>query len=240
MTLRIAMWSGPRNLSTALMYAFAARGDCAVIDEPFYATWLAATGANHPMRARVLASQPTDPQVVAARLMGPVKASVQYQKQMVHHLLRGFPQGWMTDCVHAFLIRDPVRVVASYLAKREEPTLDDLGFAQQAELFDRLAQARGAAPPVIDSTDLRADPAAVLGALCRAVGLAWTPAMLAWEAGPKPFDGVWAPHWYGAVHASTGFAGPEGPPPGLTGAAADLAARARPFHEALARHRLMG
>jgi hypothetical protein len=238
MTLRIAMWSGPRNLSTALMYAFAARGDCVAVDEPFYAAWLAASGADHPMRAQVLASQPTDAGAVAAGLMGPVAAPVQYQKQMVHHLRPDFPRGWMAGCAHAFLIRDPARVVASYAAKREDPTLQDLGFAQQAELFDRLAQIRGAPPPVIDSTDLRADPARLLAALCRALGLDWTPAMLAWPAGPKPFDGVWAPHWYGAVHASTGFAGPEGAAPQLTGAAADLARRARPFYDRLARHRL--
>jgi hypothetical protein len=238
MTRRIAMWSGPRNLSTALMYAFAARGDCAVVDEPFYAAWLAVSGADHPMRAQVLAAQAQDPQVVVAGLMRPVAARVQYQKHMVHHLMPEFPRGWMAECDHAFLIRDPARVVASYMIKRENPTFDDLGFSQQAVLFDQLAQVRGTPPPVVCSTDLRADPAGVLGALCAALGLEWSPAMLSWRAGPKPFDGVWAAHWYGVAQASTGFAGAEGPPPHLTGHAADLVDRALPLYEALARYRL--
>jgi len=240
MTRRIAMWSGPRNLSTALMYAFAARGDCAVVDEPFYAAWLVASGADHPMRAQILTSQPHDPQAVVAGMMAPVTARMQYQKHMVHHLLEGFPRAWMAGCDHMFLIRDPARVVASYMAKRENPVFEDLGFAQQALLFDQLAQERGAPPLVIDSTDLRADPAGVLAALCGALGIEWTPAMLAWAAGPKPFDGVWAAHWYGAAHASAGFAGAEGAPPRLTGHAADLVERALPCYEALARHRLRG
>jgi len=238
MTLRIAMWSGPRNLSTALMYAFAARGDTAVSDEPFYAAWLAASGAAHPMRAAVLASQPTDPQTVADALAGPCDRPLWYQKHMVHHILPGFPQGWMDGCRHALLIRHPARVVASYLARHEMPELGDLGFVQQAALFDRLARAQGTPPPVVDSTDLRADPGGVLAALCTALGIDWTPAMLSWPPGPRPFDGVWAPHWYAAVHRSTGFDAAEGPLPALTGRAADLTERAMPYYDRLAAHRL--
>jgi hypothetical protein len=237
-TIRIAMWSGPRNLSTALMYAFAARGDCAVSDEPFYAAWLAATGAEHPMRDVVLASQPTDPAVVAGALAGPADRPVWYQKHMVHHLLQDFPTGWMGACRHALLIRHPARVIASYHAKRENPTLDDLGFAAQVRLFDRLAAQTGTPPPVVDSTDLRRDPAGRLAALCTALGIPFTPRMLAWPAGPKPFDGAWAPHWYPAVHRSTGFDGAEGPLPDLPPALARLAEQALPQYEALARHRL--
>lgn len=238
MTIRIAMWSGPRNLSTALMYAFAARGDCAVSDEPFYAAWLAATGADHPMRAAVLASQPTDPATVAAALAGPCDRPVWYQKHMVHHLRPDWPQGWMEICRHAFLIRHPARVAASYAARRENPTLDDLAFAAQAQLFDRLAQAAGTPTPVLDTTDLRADPAGHLAALCAALGIPFTPRMLAWPAGPKPFDGAWAPHWYGAVHRSTGFDGAEGPLPDLPAPLARLVEAALPHYEALAAHRL--
>lgn len=240
MTVRIAMWSGPRSLSTALMYAFAARGDARISDEPFYAAWLAVSGTDHPLRDAVLAAQPTDPEQVAADLSGPCDAPIWYQKHMVHHLWPGFPTGWMAACRHAFLIRHPARVVASYLARRENPDLSELGFAQQAVLFDRMAQQAGSPPPVIDSTDLRAAPARLLPALCRALGIDWRPAMLRWPAGPKSCDGVWAPHWYGSVHRSTGFEGAEDPPPALTGAAADLARRAMPFYEALARHRLTG
>ena len=212
--MRIAMWSGPRNLSTAMMYAFAARGDCAVIDEPFYAAYLAATGLEHPMRDAILAAQPTDPNRVVAQITGPIpqNRACFYQKHMTQHMLPGFPCGWMLGFVNVFLIRHPARVIASYAAKRERPTLDDIGFAQQAELFDEL-RAAGQAPVVIDSHDIRADPAGMLRALCDAIGLDWTPAMLGWQAGGIPEDGVWAAHWYGAVHRSTGFAGAEGPLP---------------------------
>jgi hypothetical protein len=237
-TIRLAVWSGPRNLSTALMYAFAARGDCAVSDEPFYAAWLAATGADHPMRAAVLASQPTDPAAVAAALAGPCNQPLWYQKHMVHHLRPGWPEAWMAGCRHGFLIRHPARVVASYAARRENAAFEDLGFAAQAELFDRVAQAAGQAPPVLDSTDLRADPAGMLTAFCAALGVAFVPAMLRWTAGPRPFDGVWAPHWYGAVHRSTGFEGAEGPLPDLPGPLTCLAERALPLYERLAQHRL--
>ena len=233
------MWSGPRNLSTALMYAFAARGDCAVSDEPFYAAWLAASGADHPMRDAVLASQPTDPGAVAAHLAGPCDRPVWYQKHMVHHTAPDWPTGWMDACRHALLIRHPARVAASYAAKRQNPTAAELGFAAQAALFDRLADRFGP-PPVVDSTDLRADPAGVLGALCAALRIGFTPAMLHWPAGPKPCDGVWAPHWYGAVHRSTGFDAAEGPVPDLPPRLADLAEGALPHYRRLAARRLGG
>ncbi len=212
--MRIAMWSGPRNLSTAMMYAFAARGDCAVADEPFYAAYLARTGLDHPMRAEILASQPQDPAAVIRQITGSIPADRDhfYQKHMTQHMLPGFPRDWMRDFVNVFLIRHPARVIASYAAKREHPTLDDIGFAQQADLFDEL-RAAGHAPVVIDSHDIRADPEAMLRALCAAIDLDWRPAMLDWRAGGIPEDGVWAAHWYGAVHRSTGFSGAEGPLP---------------------------
>jgi hypothetical protein len=234
--LRIAMWSGPRNLSTAMMYAFGARPDCAVVDEPFYAAYLAATGLAHPMRAEILAAQPTDPATVAAACLGPVPGGrpVFYQKHMTHHMLPQTPRGWMAAVRNVFLIRHPARVVASYAAKREDPVLDDLGFRQQADLFDSVARATGTLPLVIDAADIRAAPEAMLRRLCTALDLAFDPAMLHWPAGGHPADGVWAPHWYGAVHRSTGFAGPEGPLPALDGAYARLAAAAMPQYERLA------
>jgi hypothetical protein len=240
MTLRIAMWSGPRNLSTAMMYAFAARGDCDVSDEPFYAAYLARTGLEHPMRDAILASQPTDPRAV--RLVGeaPGGAPVWYQKHMTQHMLADMPVDWMASCRHAFLIRHPARVIASYVRKREEPVLADIGFLQQQALFERVAAQDGAAPPVVDSADIRAAPAPVLRALCAALGLAWTDRMLSWPAGPKPYDGVWAPVWYHAVHASTGFDAAEGPLPDLPPAYARLAEAAMPAYEALARYRITG
>lgn len=235
--MRIAMWSGPRNLSTAMMYAFAARGDCAVLDEPFYAAYLAATGIDHPMRDAVIASQPVDPQTVAADLVGPIPEGkpIWYQKHMTLHMIPGLDRAFMRGLSNVFLIRHPARVVASYAKKRENPSLMDIGFVQQADLFDEVADWLGHAPPVIDSAAIRDDPEGALTRLCAALNIPFTPAMLAWPAGPKPFDGVWAPHWYGAVHRSTGFEDPEGPLPDLDAQAARLVDQALPYYERLAR-----
>jgi len=241
MPRRIAMWSGPRNLSTAMMYTFAARGDCAVVDEPFYAAYLAHTGIDHPMRTDIMKAQPTDPALVVAELMGngpePAKPLF-YQKHMTQHMIGAVPRDWMAACANVFLIRHPARVVASYAKKREGPVQADIGFIQQAELFDQLAQHKGTAPLVIDSTDIRARPEAMMRALCHALEIPFTPAMLSWPAGPKPFDGVWAAHWYGAVHRSVGFDSAEGPLPDLEPRYRALAQEALPAYESLALYRL--
>jgi hypothetical protein len=237
---RIAMWSGPRNLSTAMMYAFAARGDCAVWDEPFYAAYLNATGLYHPMTPEVIAGGEPDPARVARACLGPIPGGqgLFYQKHMTVHMIPAFDRGFMRGLTNVFLIRHPARVVASYARKRENPTLTDIGFVQQAELFDQVAGWMGRAPLVIDSADIRENPARALGRLCAGLGIPVTERMLHWPAGPKPYDGVWAPHWYNAVHASTGFDDPEGPLPVLTGEAARLAEAALPHYERLAGHRL--
>jgi hypothetical protein len=239
-TRRIAMWSGPRNLSTALMYSFAARGDCAVWDEPFYAAYLRTSGADHPLREQVIAAHEADPAKVAAACLGPVPEGqpIFYMKHMTLHMLPGFDRGFMRGCDNVFLIRHPARVVASYAARRENPTLADLGFVQQAELFDEVAQGLGRAPLVLDSADVRADPQATLGRLCAALGIAWTAAMLRWPAGGHRSDGVWAPHWYAAVHRSTGFEGAEGPLPALAPPAAALVEAALPHYLRLREHAL--
>lgn len=228
------MWSGPRNLSTAMMYSFGARADFAVVDEPFYAAYLHRTGLDHPMRDAVLASQPTDPAKVAATLTGPVPDNKQhfYQKHMTQHMIAGIPRDWFAHVRHVFLIRHPARVVASFGAKYDNPTLADIGFTQQTEIFDELT-AQGITPVVIDSADIRSDPRGMLTRLCAALDLPFDPAMLSWPAGGHPSDGVWAPHWYGAVHASTGFAPAEGSPPDLSGAAGDLVAQALPHYHRL-------
>jgi hypothetical protein len=235
--MNIAMWSGPRNLSTAMMYAFAARGDAEVWDEPFYAAYLAATGLDHPMRAAIIAAGDPDPARVAAACAGPVPGgkALFYQKHMTHHMVPGFDRGWLGSVTNVFLIRHPARVVASYLVKREQPVLADLGFVQQAEIFDHVAGLTGRAPLVIDSADIRADPPAALSRLCGALGIPFTPRMLHWPAGPKPFDGAWAPHWYGAVHRSNGFEAAEGPLPVLEGEYRVLAEQALPHYDMLAR-----
>ncbi|WP_296766121.1 HAD family hydrolase [Sediminimonas sp.] len=237
--MHIAMWSGPRNLSTAMMYAFAARGDCAVVDEPFYAAYLARTGLDHPMRDAIMASQPTDPGRVVAALTGPVPGAKAhfYHKHMAQHMIPGIPRDWIGDITNVFLIRHPARVAASFSAKYDNPTLSDIGFTQQLELFQQL-RAEGHDPVVIDSADIRRDPATMLARLCAAIGLDWTPRMLSWSRGGHPDDGVWAPHWYGAVHQSTGFAPPERDLPDLAGAQARLADAAMPAYHALTRHKL--
>ena len=240
MTQRIAMWSGPRNLSTAMMYAFAARGDCAAWDEPFYAAYLKATGIPHPMAAEVIAAGEPDPARVAALCTGPIPQaqSLFYQKHMTLHMIPGFDRGFMKDLTNVFLIRHPARVIASYAQKRESPTLPDIGFTQQAEFFDDAAPTEVHTPLVVDSADIRENPRQSLTALCAALQIPFTEKMLSWPAGPKPFDGAWAPHWYNAVHASTGFGDPEGPLPELSGEHARLCDQAMPYYERLAALRL--
>lgn len=237
--MKIAMWSGPRNLSTAMMYAFAARGDCAVVDEPFYAAYLAQTGSEHPMRDAILSSQSTNPAQVVAALTGPNPAQKAhyYQKHMCQHMLPGIPRDWMADVVNVFLIRHPARVVASFGAKFDRPTLADIGFTQQAELFDHCV-ALHQTPVVIDSADIRRNPTKMLGKMCSKIGLDWSERMLHWPRGGHPDDGIWAEHWYAAVHESTGFAPAEGALPVLDGALADLAAQAMPYFSALEEHKI--
>ena len=239
-TMKIACWSGPRNLSTAMMYSFGSRGDCAVWDEPFYAAYLAATGLDHPMRAEIIAAGETDPEAVAQACSGSdsPETAHSYQKQMAHHMIEGFPLDWAAGLTNVVLIRHPVRVVASYAAKRQNPAPEDLGAARLRQIHDML-RASGQNPPVLDSADIRADPAAVLEALCDRIGLPWTPRMLVWKLGGRTEDGPWAPHWYGAIHRSKGFAGPEEPLPELGGDMAALAASMMGDYEALADLRLM-
>ena len=246
MTIRIAMWSGPRNLSTAMLRAFENRVDCVVSDEPFYAAYLAATGHDHPMRDEVLASQPNDWQDVAAQLAGRLPqtsakfdAPVWYQKHMTHHMLPEFGLDWTGGFRHAFLIRAPVRVLNSYVAKRGEVELADIGLVRQVELFDRFADETGAAPPVVDSEELLRDPEGVLHRLCTALAIPFDPAMLRWPRGRRASDGVWAPAWYASVEQSTGFAVQSGSGlPSLPGHLQQIADAALPFYERLAAYRI--
>lgn len=232
--MKIAMWSGPRNLSTAMMYAFGNRADCAIWDEPFYAPYLAATDADHPMKSAILAAHETDPLAVAARCAGPIPDgnSVFYMKHMPHHMQPDFPLDWANSCTNIHLIRHPARVIASYGAKRDDVTFEDIGFAQQVALFDQIGGI------VIDSSDIRQDPETMLQILCDAIGLDFDPAMLSWLAGPRADDGIWASHWYNAVHQSTGLDGAEGPLPVLTGRDLQLLEKALPYYDKLASLRL--
>jgi len=244
MPIRIAMWSGPRNISTAMMRSFEARGDCAVTDEPFYAAYLHRTGIDHPMREEVIASQSLDHAQVASMITGDVPGGkpIWYQKHMTLHMVDGFDRTWMAGVRNAFLIREPAAVLASYAAKRADVTLLDIGFVQQRELFEAEASRLGAPPPVVDAADILQDPARSLRLLCEALGIAYTPAMLQWPPGRRATDGVWAPAWYHAVESSTGFAVPESAPkqaPQLPTHLATLEQQARPHYQALARYRLV-
>ncbi len=214
--VRIAMWSGPRNISTAMMRAFENRDDSAVVDEPFYAVYLARTGIVHPMNEEVLASQPQDPSAVIAALLGPVPggAAVFYQKHMTHHMIDSIDLDWMAACANVFLIRSPERVVASYAQKRSEANLADLGFERQAAIFDHEADRLGRAPLVIDADDVLSDPHGMLQALCAILTIPFSEKMLRWPAGRRDTDGVWASHWYQSVESSTGFSAPPAQPAG--------------------------
>ena len=239
---RIAMWSGPRNISTAMMRSFGNRPDCAVSDEPFYAAYLAATGLIHPQTEEILASQPREPAAVVAQVTGPVPGgrALWYQKHMTHHMLPGFDRGWIDGVANAFLIRAPEAVLLSYVEKRAAVTLDEIGLPQQVELFDRVADRLGRAPPVVESRDVLADPRGALSALCRGLNIGFDEAMLSWPPGCRATDGVWAPSWYDGVERSTGFAAPK-PERGfddLPDRLKPLAASARPLYERLALHRL--
>jgi hypothetical protein len=239
--LRIAMWSGPRNISTAMMRSFENRADTAVVDEPFYAVYLAASGEDHPMRAEVLAGQPTDWRAVADALVGPAPggAAVFYQKHMTHHMVDGVGLGWMKACRNIFLIRRPDEVVTSYGRRRETVSLNDIGVERQAELFDREAQRLGRTPPVIDSADVLADPRGLLGALCAELGIPFSERMLSWPSGNRATDGVWAPAWYDQVERSTGFQSPSAESkPDLTDEQQRVAEAAQPYYESLARWRI--
>lgn len=201
------MWSGPRNISTAMMRAWENRTDTVVVDEPFYAYYLERTGIDHPMAAEIMAAGKCDWRRVVESLLAPVDgAAIFFQKQMTLHLLDEVDRGWLKSVSNCFLIRDPSEVITSYLAKRESVTLDDLGFVQQQELYHWVVEHTGQQPPVVDARDVRSHPRSVLGELCERLGLPFDEAMLEWPAGRRSSDGLWAPHWYGAVERSTGFA----------------------------------
>lgn len=238
--MRIAMWSGPRNLSTAMMYAFGARNDCAVWDEPYYAAYLAATGLDHPMKEEILEQWEQDPGRVARRCLGPIPdgESVFYQKQMTHHMIPAFDRSWMKEMTNIFLIRDPARVIASYLIKRENPTLEDIGFKQQAELFEQVTEQTGTVPVVIDSVDILADPGGMLNNLCDRIGLDYQASMLSWPKGGHKDDGPWAPHWYQSAWASTGFGKAAENVTQTPDDSVALLELAQPFYDMMAKHKL--
>jgi hypothetical protein len=206
--IRIAMWSGPRNISTAMMRAWGNREDTVVVDEPFYACYLAHTNVDHPGRDEVIATGETDWRKVVSRLTSdplPRGKRIFYQKHMTHHLLPEIDRSFLARLTNCFLIRDPAAVITSYMKKNHEPALEDLGFVQQAEIFDYVRASTGTIPPVIDARTVLKDPARSLRLLCEALGVEFNDAMLSWRAGRRETDGVWAKHWYSEVESSTGF-----------------------------------
>lgn len=205
---RIGMWSGPRNISTAMMRAWENRGDTAVWDEPLYAYYLQRTGIEHPGADEVIAAGETDWKRVVAAITGPVPAGkpIFFLKLMTHHMLDEVDRSWLAELCNCFLIRDPREVIASYARTRPEVTLADVGVLQQAALFEHACRIGDVAPVVLDARDVLENPRAVLTTLCRALDVEFTERMLSWPSGPRSSDGIWAGYWYDAVRASRGFA----------------------------------
>lgn len=232
MTLRVNVWSGPRNVSTALMYSFAQRPDTRVVDEPLYAHYLRVTGIEHPGRDEVLAAQDGDGErVVRELILAEHRLPVVFFKQMAHHLVE-LDRGFLLQCANVLLIRDPAEVLTSLVRQLPQPRLTDLGLALQLEVVDALSAA-GQEPPVLDAKELLLDPEGVLRRLCECLGIAFSPRMLSWPAGPRPEDGVWAKYWYQGLHRSTGFAPyrpKDEPPPAHV---LPVLEEARPFYDAL-------
>ena len=205
--IRIAMWSGPRNISTAMMRAWGNRDDTVVVDEPFYAYYLRATGKAHPGADEVIATGQTDWRTIVTHLTRRTANGkrIFFQKQMTHHLLRKIDRDWLGAVTNCFLIRDPREVINSYIKKREHPALEDLGFVQQAEIFDFVRTHTNAVPPVVDAKDVLQNPERTLRMLCEAIGVEFSESMLSWPPGFRDTDGIWAKYWYGEVAKTTSF-----------------------------------
>jgi len=233
-TVRIAMWSGPRNISTAMMRAFENREDTVVVDEPFYAYYLQATGLSHPMAQEIIRSQPTAWSVVAEALsVAPVSADVFYQKHMTHHMLREIDLSWTSNLKNCFLIRDPKPVVKSYSLKMDSVTQDDIGIIRQFELYEEISAITGQDMPVIDARQFLADPQSGLRRLCDQCAIPDSSKMLNWPEGRRETDGVWASHWYGAVENSTGFQPATDAPITLTAWQQKIADEANEYYQLL-------
>lgn len=234
----IAMWSGPRNISTALMYSFGNRADCTAWDEPFYGFSLKSRGNDHPMRNEIVAANECNWDALVEKCLAQGATPVFYQKHMTHHMLPGFDRRFALQLTNAFLIRSPEQVLASYMQKWNEASLQNIGFVQQAEIFEMVAAHLGHAPPVLDADAILKDPRNALIKLCAACGIPFDEAMLHWPEGPKAFDGTWAPHWYGAVWKSEGFAAPVQKAITLPYELQIIADQARPYYEKLKAHTL--
>jgi len=235
------MWSGPRNISTAMLRAWENRDDTWVCDEPLYAHYLRRTGRPHPGAEEVMARHEGDWRAVTAALVGPIPHGrrIYYQKQMAHHLLPEIERAWLDRCRHAFLIRSPRQMLASLARHFPQPSLADTGLPQQWEIFERVSDKNGSAPPVIDSRDVLTDPRGQLRALCEALELPFSESMLSWPSGPRATDGSWARHWYDEVRQTTGFRPYRDKPTRLAPELEPLLALCMPYYERLYRQRLV-
>jgi hypothetical protein len=238
--LRLAIWSGPRNISTAMMRAWGNRPDTFVCDEPLYAHYLSRVEAGHPGAEEVVRHHETDWRKVVVWLTGPIpeEREIFYQKQMAHHLLPDMDRDWLAGLTHGFLIRDPGRMLVSLAKHLAEPRLADTGLAQQLEIFEAVRARTGCIPPVIDARDVLTDPEGMLRRLCQSVGVAFTPRMLSWPAGRRNTDGIWARHWYREVELSTGFRPYRESVEPLPARLEALHDECRHYYERLHRHRL--
>jgi len=238
--VRIAMWSGPRNVSTALLRSWDNRPDCTVWDEPLYAHYLTHYRPDHPGIPEIIAAHENDWRKVVEAILGPIPdgKAIHYQKHMAHHMLPHIGDEWLAGVSNAFLIRDPAEVLLSMSKVMETVTLQDTGFPDQYRLFERVRAMTGATPPVIDARDIGTDTEGTLRALCDALGVSFDPAMLSWPAGPRDSDGIWAKYWYDNVNKSTGFQPwkPRAEP--LPDRVKPLLDELTAIYEALYRHRL--
>jgi hypothetical protein len=234
------MWSGPRNISTAMMYAFANRSDCYASDEPLYAHYLAATGVLHAGADEVIAHGETNWRKVVAQLQAEVPhgARIWYQKHMCHHIIDGVDLNWVGSMRHCFLIREPREVLLSLSKKTDAIDAWATGLPQQARIIDAVRQATGRQPLIVDSRDILTDPVGMLSQVCEGLDIDFDADMLAWKAGPKSCDGIWAPHWYDAVWKSTGFAAYRPRPGNVPDAIAGVLEEVQPIYNALAKDRM--
>jgi hypothetical protein len=238
------MWSGPRNISTALMRSWGSRPDTAVTDEPLYAHYLRwlpeERRREHPGADDTIAAMDGDWRSVTNTLLGPVPGNrpIWYQKHMAHHLTPGMDLSWIDGLTNCFLIRDPAAMIASFAKVIPNPKPEDLGLPMQVELFERERQRTGTPPPVIDSADVLNDPPGMLRALCEHIGVPYNDAMLSWLPGPRDTDGIWAPHWYASVEASTRFASPRPKATTLSTRLLGVLHASQPLYDRLAAHRL--
>ncbi len=240
MVTRIAMWSGPRNISTAMLRSFGSRPDTHVSDEPLYAYYLKTTGLAHPHADEIVATHEGDWRKVAAELCGPLPEgrSIWYQKHMAHHLLPEVERGWLDDFVQAFLIREPRAMLSSLVEKLGDVRLEDTGLPQQVELFRERFEKEGNPPAVVDAREVLLNPEGVLRALCQHVGIDFDPAMLSWEPGPRETDGCWGAHWYSNTYASSAFAPYRPKKVEIAPQQEELAQRCQTLYDEMAQHRI--